>query len=197
MHATTISIALGSVIFHKVRGCNLVHSTRPYCEFPYLEVLVWFLLNIQNKPERWNKLTAELRQSRLMEGAFFIADFVVGFAADFLADFSANSLTDVAVVFLADFAVVFSADFSADFRIFRRILLGSANRFFFKTPCKTKDLRSFLQDFSEKFPHNFSLLVDSLLFSGLTQQSHPQALQILGMAGRHATVPMLRGMLVC
>ena len=58
--------------------------------------------------------------------------------------------------------------------------------------CKKKDLRDKIP---KKFPHKFSLLVGSKLFSGtagLTWQLHPpQTLQILGVAGRHAAMPML------
>ena len=63
-------------------------------------------------------------------------------------------------------------------------------------PCKTKDLRDFVKKNPKKFPHKSSVLVGSLLFLP-GNRTPPQTLQILGVAGRHATKPMLRGMLVC
>ena len=108
-----------------------------------------------------------------------MADFVAvggGFSTDFVADFA----TDFSKDFLADFWWIFSADFSADssadfFANFaskpRQIFLEN-----FPKPCKTTHLQSFLQWFSKKSPHRFSLLVGLLLYSGwtgLARQSHP------------------------
>ena len=112
--------------------------------------------------------------------------------ADFV-DFSADFLED----FLADFAADFAADFSADFFV---DLAWNPRRAFLNPVRNTKDLRDLLPRIMKKFPHKFSLLVGSLLFSGcagLTRQSHPQTLQILRVAGRRATMPMPRRILVC
>ena len=95
-------------------------------------------------------------------------------AADFLADFSAELLADFLVDFCADSSADSSADASADFSA------------------------EFSVDFV--FPHKFSLLVCSLLFSGcagLTRESHPLNPPDFGVAGKLATMPTLRGMLVC
>ena len=56
-----------------------------------LKVLVWFLVNIQNKGKRWHRTTATLTRAKLLEGACFY-DGLDHFAADFLADLLADSL---------------------------------------------------------------------------------------------------------
>ena len=83
-----------------------------------------------------------------------MVEFVADFAADFLAGFPVH--------LLADFRQMFRRIVQ---RVFRRIfpwnLLGIGGGFLEKVPkpCKTKDLRDFLQKVPKKFPHKFSLVV--------------------------------------
>ena len=90
------------------------------------------------------------------------------FAVDFLADF-----TGFFGGFSGRFSVEFLVDFPVDFAWKRRrIFLEN-----FLKPCETKSLRNFLQN--------------------LWVRKSGSAIQILGVAGRHATIQILRGMLVC
>ena len=160
-----------------------------------------FHINIQNKPERWHKLTATLWRSQLLEGVCvcvcvrFHGRFVADFVEDFLAEFSVDFVADFLVDFLAD---LWQTLLRISRRIFRRIfpwiLLEKLPK-----PCQTKDLRD---KNIKKFLLRFSLLVGSLLFSGCAVDpaiAPLQTLEIPGVAGRHATMAMLRGtsMLIC
>ena len=120
-----------------------------------------------------------------------------------MVDFAADVLTDIFCGFSCRSFGGFSDGFWAIFlRIFQRIfpwiLLGITGGLTLTT---LPNLRDSHQEISKKFPHEFSVLVGSLLFyrcAGLTRQSHPpKTLRILGVAGRHATMPMLKAILVC
>ena len=77
------------------------------------QVLVWFLLNIQNKPERRHKLTKlqSLGDHSYEKMHVSMADFVADFAADFLPDFAADFLADSSADILVDFSSRFCDGF--------------------------------------------------------------------------------------
>ena len=114
-------------------------------------MLVWFLLNTQNKPERWHKLTATLRPSQVLEGACFHGGVHGGFCGGFLGGFFGGFFGG----FSADFSADISADFSADFRrILRRPFSVD-----FPNPVKQSTREIFSPKSPRKSPHKFSLVV--------------------------------------
>ena len=130
----------------------------------------------------WHKVTATFRRSQLLEGTCFYGGFCDGFCDGFCGGFSGEFvLADFLADFSADFLADSSADFSADFPW---ILLGIAGRFLLKTfplPWQNSSTNSPACGFT------------AVLWVRRSDQQSPtpQDLQILGVAGRHATIPML------
>ena len=163
----------------------------------HLKVLVWFLLNTQNKPERWHKLNAMLRRSRVLEGACFHGGFRGGFCGGLRADFRADFLADFWRIFWRIFRQIFRWILQ---RIFQWILIGIAGGFSWnKFPKPAKKTWEISPKTPQENPAQIILACGSLPFSGCSAQVWP------GNAPPPPPNPpecwggwwMLRGMLVC
>ena len=146
-------------------------------------MLALFLFSIQNKPGRWHKVTVASMQLQLLKGAHFHGGSIYfGGVCDGFCGRVFGGVSD---------------------RFFPWILLEIASGVFLENlpkPCKQRTC----EIFSKKNPRNSRpdstcLWVHCCSLGARVRPGNctAQTLQIHGVAGTHATMPMLRGMLVC